>query len=828
MKKISALIFLVFVSNILFSQTYKEMIYSEDYSVQEIIGEATRYFKNRDKGKGSGYIQFKRWEYMATRLMNQQGFVSKTEERLEELRRYTAYLNTTSQNRTSLTDNWQELGPTYWNATSGWNPGVGRITGIAVDPVNNNHIIIGANTGGVWKTIDGGQTWLPLTDYFSQLGVFSVTIDPQSPNIYYFGSYSGLIFKSTDSGGTWDLLADLGTSVVNKISINPTNTDIIFASLATEGVKRSIDGGLTWQTAVSDNYGYDIEFKPDNPNVVYASGSGFHKSTDGGNTFTTISGFSNGPKMIGVSPDNPDIVYVLEASGGSFGGFYKSSDSGQTFSELDHSGRNYLGYDTNGYEAGGQAPRDMDIAVNPNNVDEVHIAGILTWMSLNGGVTFENTSDWTPDGATINNVGYCHADVDILVFSNNTLFAGTDGGIFKSENTTQINTNYYTDITTGIGIRQFYKIGISQTQDVIISGGSQDNGTSIYAQTFGWKDWLGADGMETFVDKFNTSRVYGSIYFGYFYGSSNGGNTYYSVHTPAQGTGNWVTPFEQDPIDSNVFYAGYNRVYKTTNGGSSWTTISQDLGDNVDELKIASSNNLIMYSSRDSYLYKTEDGGTTNWIQMTSPGGQINSIAIHPTNPNKIAVATTSNNKVFVSDDGGQTWQNYRFNLPNFSALSLVWDNNGKEGLYLGMNYGVYYIDNTFTEWQPYFNNLPNVIINELEINKEDGNLYAGTYGRGLWVSPLVPSVLGSQEFELTHTIRLYPNPVLDELIIFSPISIEGTISVFDMTGKLLKYLPAEKIEENLIINLSDLKAGVYFIKISSENGYLTKKFIKK
>ena len=145
-----------------------------------------------------------------------------------------------------------------------------------------------------------------------------------------------------------------------------------------------------------------------------------------------------------------------------------------------------------------------------------------------------------------------------------------------------------------------------------------------------------------------------------------------------------------------------------------------------------------MYAANSSTLYKTTDGGATNWSTITSPGGSINSIAIHPTNPNKVAVATTSSNRVFVSTNGGTSWTNYKLNLPNFSALALVWDDNTEDGLYLGMDYGIYYIDNTFANWQPFSNNLPNVIINELEINTVDGNIYAGSYGRGLWASPKV------------------------------------------------------------------------------------------
>ncbi len=817
---------LFLICSSIYSQHYLEMIDSGTYLVEEIITEANAYFANKDKGRGSGYKQFKRWEYIAKRLMTEDGYLPTSTERIETLENFNAYLNTTAANRVQLTDNWQELGPDSWNATTSWNPGVGRITGIAIDANNPNHIIIGANTGGVWKTVDGGVTWTPLSDYFSNLHVYSVTIDPQDSNTYYFGSTNGLIYKSVDGGATWNLLADVSNSLINKIVINPNNSDIIFASSQNAGMYVSIDGGASWNYPISDSRCYDIEFKPDNPNIVYVSGSGFHKSIDGGTSFTTITGFSNGPKMIGVSPDDANRVYVVEANNGSFGGFYSSTNGGDSFSELDHTGRNYFGYDTAGYDSGGQAPRDMDIAVNPNDADEVHIAGILTWRSTDGGASFTITSDWVPSAAQSENIGYCHADVDILLFDESVLYVGTDGGIFKATNTNTIDANYYTDLTSGIGIRQFYKIGVSQTANVVVSGGSQDNGSSFYTQSNGWIDWLGADGMENIVDKNNTDIMYGMIQFGSLYRTDNGANSYQYVSTPGQG--NWVTPFEQDPLLQNTVYVGYRRVYKSTNKGTTWSSISQDFGSNLDNLKIASSDNQVMYASIDGLLYKTEDGGATNWTQLPAPGGSINSIAINPTNPNKVAVATTSGNKVFVSDDGGQTWQNYKFNLPNFSALCLVWDRSENEGLYLGMNYGIFYIDTTFSEWQPFFNNLPNVIVSELEINYEDGKIYAGTYGRGLWASPAVPEILGTSTFVSEENIKFYPNPVAEELIISSKFRLEGALRLFDITGKLIKYLPSEIIEKKYVLNLSDVSKGVYFVRLNTKQGYITKKIVKQ
>ena len=808
------------------AQEYLKMMESETYTVQEIIDNGEAYFAERDQGKGSGYVQFKRWEYNAKRLMNEAGYLPKTEAVLAEIENYNAYLNTSSATRQSLTDNWEELGPQDWNATTSWNPGVGRITGIAIDQNNSDHMIVGANTGGVWKTIDGGENWMPLGDYFSNLRVYSVTIHPTNSDRYFFGSTNGLIYHSLDAGATWNLLGDMGSSSVNKILIHPTDPSIVFATSQNGGIRKSSDGGLNWVAAVTDSQGYDIEFKPNNPNVVYATGTNFHVSYNGGVSFSTNVTFESAPKMIGVSPSDENVIYVLEASGGSFGGIYKSVNAGFTFSELDHEGRNYFGYDTAGFDSGGQAPRDMDIAVNPEDANEVHIAGVLTWKSTDGGENFSCTSDWVPGNAENANIGYCHADVDLLLFNGTTLFAGTDGGIFKAEDTANVTAEYYEDLTAGLGIRQLYKIGITQTPEVIITAGSQDNGSSFYSEAEGWKDWIGADGMEGFIDKDNSSKMFGMIQFGGVYRTFNGGQTTSGISIPSQG--NWVTPFEQDPVLTDVIYIGLNRVYKSVASGNNWTAISQELGGNLNQLKIANSNNLFIYASRGGLLFKTEDGGATDWLQLPSPGGSINSIAIHPTNPEKIAVATTSNSKVFVSEDGGLSWLNYKFNLPGFSALALVWDNNGEDGLYLGMDYGIFYIDNTFNEWQPYSTNLPNVIINELEINSADGKIYAGTYGRGLWASPYVPHLLNTTSLLNDTDVEIFPNPVKNSVTINFRKGAEADFRIYDQLGKLVRYQPNVSISQPYSIDISELNSGIYFIRINSDIGTITKKLIKK
>lgn len=807
---------------------YLLMIDNGNYKVEDVQQSAEAYFQDKPQGRGSGYKQYKRWEYMALRMMDEEGYLKSSDFYINELNQFNAALNSNANNRAALNDHWEEMGPVSFNATSSWNPGVGRITGFSIDETNEDHIIVGAQTGGVWKTTDGGQNWQPLLDFFSNLSVYSTAMEPGNSNVYFFGSTNGRMYKSTDAGATWSQIGSAGNSVINKMLIHPTNTSLMFASSQNSGIYRSTDGGTSWTSIVSDNRGYDIEFKPGDFNTVYASGNSFHKSTDGGATFTTITGFDDtGAKMIGVSPNDANVVYVLEANESVFNAFYVSSNSGDIFTKLDHSGKNYFGYSLVGDDNSGQAPRDMDIDVNPNDINEVHIAGVHTWRSLDGGTTFEPTSHWIPGTAAANNIGYNHADVDIIQFYGSTLYTGTDGGIFKATNTTTLNSDYYTNITEGLGIRQFYKIGISQTDPVIVSGGSQDNGTSFYTDSEGWRDWLGADGMETFIDKNNSNIMYGTSQFGNLYRSTNGGLSYNGLNEPGSGQGNWVTPFEQDPLVNNTIYLGYNQVYKSSNSGASWTAISQNFGGNLDHLKIASSDNNVIYASRGPQLFKTTTGGGT-WQQLSGFTGSINSIAIHPTNPNKVAIASSNLPKVYITDDGGQSWEPINSGLPNFQALAVVWQDNGVDGLYLGMNYGIYYIDNTFTEWQVFNNNLPNVIINELEINEVQDKIYAATYGRGLWVSPVYEVTLSVENINLFNSLSVYPVPAEDILNVKWNENYISDLRLFDSSGKLLFFEKEKSLNNTQQIDISKFSAGIYYLRINNEKGVATKKITIK
>jgi len=800
------------------------MIENGSHTVKEIQKEAEIYFANHDKGKGSGYNQYKRWEYNALRLADENGKLKSNTFYFDELEHYNKYRN--QRKNMQLNDFWEELGPTYWNQLAGWNPGVGRLTSISVDKSNKDHIIVGSNVGGIWKTTNEGGSWTPLTDNYNNLYVYSLAIAPSSSSTYYWGSTNGRIYKSTDSGATWTIVARAGNSTINKILIHPTDSNVLFASSRRNGLYKSTDGASSWSRVINDNNIQDVEFNPNDINTIYASGRNVYISTDFGDNFTNINGFSTGAKMIGVTESDPNRVYILEESSGSFGAIYRSDNGGLSFDKLSHSNKNYFGYSTAADDNRGQAPRDMDIAVSPDNANEIHIAGILTWRSMDGGNSFSSTSDWIPRRASNKNIGYCHADVDLLEFVGNTLYACTDGGIFLAEDTSQINKNYYRDITAGMGIRAFYKLGISQTSPVVITAGAQDNGTSFYTPSKGWNDWLGADGMESFVDKTDPNILYGTSQNGVLYKSTNQGVSQRGISPPNKdGNGNWITPFEQDPIEENTIYAGYNQVYKSTDGGDTWSTISQTFDKNLDHIKIAPSDNSIILAAYDNILFKSDASNV--WLPFPSFSGDINSIAIHPSDPDKIAIATASSNKVFITTDGGSSWVPYTKNLPNFSALALVWQ-EANDGLYLGMNYGVYYIDNTMNEWENFNNNLPNVIINELEINTAENKIYAATYGRGCWSSPLKSNVLSVSDNSPLNSIRIFPVPASDMINIQWDQGYETSLRLYNIQGQLVFFSKKASLNTTFRINTSTLVSGTYFLRMNNKKGSVTKKIIIK
>ncbi len=689
------------------------------YDVQKAANE---YYETHDKGKGSGWKQFKRWEYLTEQRVYPSGDRHNLPVVWDEVTAFNEKYP--ASNNRSVRESWVELGPhTSANVTGHWSPGIGRINVIALDPNDDQTIYIGSPSGGLWKTTDEGQNWQPLTDNQPVLGVSAIAINPTNTDIIYIGTgdkdasdnYSVGVLKSTDGGATWNTTGInwniYQNRTIAKLLIDPNNPNTLYAA-TTEGLFKTTDGGDNWNNILSGNID-DIEFKPFDYNTIYAVTRRFYKSTDGGNSFTETTGVPVSSRVqIAVTEANPDYVYFFSSGSG----IYKSEDSGDSFV-----------FRSNQPTNGNQAWYDLAICASHVNAEEVHLGEFNTWKSSDGAGTWTMTTDWTWG----NNLGYTHCDIHEMVFYGGTLYVGSDGLITKSTD----GASSFTNLTEGIGMRQFYRMGSSKNDAYKLMGGSQDNGTSVYTDGE-WHEWLGADGMECVVDYTNSNIVYGTSQNGTFYKSTSGGN-FGGVNIAQPGSGNWVTPFVIHPTDPQTLFVGSSEVRKTINGMNSWTTISNlNLG-NLDNLTIAESNPDYLYLSKGAKIYRTKDGGE-NWTNVSNllPNLTISYIAVHPENPEIVAISYsgyTDGEKVYISTNGGDSWSNYSINLPNIPANCVAFYLGDLNPLYVGMDVGVYYIDNSQTEWSSYMQDLPNVIVRELEIQFDEQLIRAATYGRGIW-----------------------------------------------------------------------------------------------
>ena len=743
--------------DLLVDGTPKWFVMMQDQTVNfyDVQKEAEAYFETVGTGRGTMYKIYKRWEYMNYPRTFPTGERPNQVQLWNEMKNFKA--NHTS--RSLVESNWQELGPRVWEENTGhWNPGIGRINVVAVDPNDSDIIYIGAPSGGCWKTTDEGETWDVLTDDLPILGVSAIAIDPTNTDIIYIGTgdrdasdtYSIGVLKSTDGGQSWETTGMEHTIydglTVEKLLIHPEDPETIFCAV-NNGLYRSYDGADTWELILSGHID-DIEFKPGDPNTIYALTKKFFKSTNGGDTFTQITQglpSSNGRAQIAVTNADPDFVYFMCAgTNGLFGGIYRSTDSGTSFS-LRADSPQMLGYSPTGNDNNSQASYDLGLAASHVDADEVHILGILTWRSMDGGINWVATTEWSFP----NNTGYTHCDMHWAHFEGGTLYVGSDGLVSKSEDSGET----WTDLTTGIGIRQFYRIGGSKNHPYKLLGGSQDNGTSVYSTDY-WHEWLGADGMECLVDYSNPDIVYGTTQGGNFNKSTNGGMNNVNINQP--GSGPWVTSFVIHPNEPATIFVGNNSgVRKTTNGMQSWTTIS-DFSATVEQLAISESNPNYIYASYGNKIKRTKDGGES-WFDVSSglPSNAITYIAVHPSDPEMIAVSLsgyTAGQKLYISENAGDSWTNHSLNLPNIPANCVAFYNDPLNSFYVGMDVGVYYIDNSLDQYETFWEGLPNVIVSELEINYQVQKIRAATYGRGLWESD-VHMVEPVSDFEADNTL---------------------------------------------------------------------------
>ena len=726
MKKTLLFISIIFCfsSNVINAQKWVQLMNDPNANFYEVQKEFYAYWKNKKVEKGHGYKQFKRWEYLMQSRVDATGKLPATGYAQQQL---AEFQSKHAKDKTfGPTAAWTPIGP---NTSVGLEDGIGRVQCFAMDASAPSTYWAGTPGGGLWKSTDAGVTWVPKTDNFVSLGIGWILIDPANTNIMYVstgdpdggGTASTGVLKSTDGGNTWTQTGlNFETNLykaINQIKFLPGSSTTILAA-TTDGIYRTTNSGTSWTLVKNNIRVYDIEFHPTTPNTMYAATSdAFIKSTDGGVTWTNMTSgiVTNGQRTaVEVTANAPDNVYCLTTEGQDFEALFKSTNKGVSFTNTNIS-----------VSIGAQAWWDLVFKVSPTNQNTYYMAGVWMNKSVDAGATWEGLYG-------------IHADDHNLFFYGNDLFLCNDGGLYRSSD----NGTNWTFLGNNMQIMQFYRISSYAYDSNFLIGGSQDNGTARL-KNGAWKHINGGDGMDNVVSSQSSDIVWTSTQNGPLYKSTDGGLTNNYVNGNINETGAWVTPFVMDPANPDIVYAGYNSLWKTTVGGTTWTKLTAPQeGSLIEKIVVDWSNPSVIYVNSGAAYFKTTNGGTS-WTNITNNSTDPlfgRAMVIDPKNSNRIWAATSGTNagkKIYYSANGGTSWTNVSGTFPDLPINTMVYTPGSNDGIYVGTEVGVFYKDASMSDWMQFNNGLPNVRVDDLEINIGSGKILAGTYGRGIWASPL-------------------------------------------------------------------------------------------
>jgi len=612
------------------------------------------------------------------------------------------------------------------------------------------------------------------------IGVADLAIDPNNTDVMYLatGDVEGDrrsigVLKSTDGGLSWNPTALVWSATENqKITkmLMDSNTPLHMHASTNTGVYSTTDGWSTWTKAtgpISTVPLQDLEFKPGSTATIYASGAtSFYKSTNSGATFTKI---TNGlpssdvvRMVIAVSADDPNAVYALcgKESDSGFLGLYKSTNSGTSFttqssntagSPISPTNPNILGFEVDGTDAAGQAFYDLALTVSPVDVDLVTVGGINQWQSDDGGVSWYIISHWIGANGT---KPYLHADVHEITHSATTpttMYTCCDGGLYRSTD----SGSTWSDITGNMAISQQNTVGISALTENRIVCGLQDIGTietsnATNLPTSTWKLALGGggDGEDCFIDRTDDNYIVVTGTDGSHELSADGGLTYNPIFNGIP-KGAFFSPIQQHPTNGDTYFVGGRlKFYRSVNNGTTVDSSAVVFGTDPDshrisEFAVATSNPMIIYATNGVDISKSSDGGITWNVVAGSISlpvtAMISKIAISDTDANKFWITYSgysAGNKVFKSINGGTSFTNISSGLPNIPINTIVYENGtAADNIYIGADYGVFFINNAISSWIPHSNGLAKAQVKDLRIfyGTTPNKLRAATYGRGAW-----------------------------------------------------------------------------------------------
>ncbi len=740
----------------------------------------------------------------------------------------------------------------------------GRITTIAINPVNHLLIYIGTANGGVWKSTNFCQSWTSIFDGQNTSSIGAIAIDPVNPEIIYCGTgesnslrsyYPGTgIYKSTNGGSSWTFIGLDSSYTIGNIAINPSNTQEIFVAAGgwtrrknnQRGIYRSSNGGLNWERKlfIADSVSaIDVVIDPNSPSKIFAAmwerfrredrikyggiRSGLHVSTNSGETWTQVSGgfpmndASLGRISLDISRSNSQVVYALTAlTNGNTRGLYKSTDGGVNWSLINSSVANSSNY----------AWFNRICRIDPVNPNKLFCGGLDMELSNNGGTSF-------------NIINESHVDQHAVAFalSNpNYIAVGNDGGI-----------DYSTDgglswlYSETLPITQFYAGEIDYNSPNTILAGAQDNGTVRTTGTVGgWDEINGGDGFYCLVDYTTPSRVYASSQSGGLVRSTDGGGSF------AGGTNglditytNWMTPYVMDKNDPLTLYCGTYKIHKTTNGMQSWTPISPDLANRhvanlgtITTVDVSASDPNVIYCGTDDANVWTTTNGGTNWTKINSglPYRWVTRVAVHPDSAN-VCYVTLSGYKVdstgshiFRTTNYGSSWTSIKGNLPDAPINDVVIDPDNTNTLYIGTDITVMFTTNLGTSWNILSTGIPsNVPCHDLTFHQPTRSLVVWTHGRSAFrtIVPIVGIVNNNSQIPSTYKLEQnYPNPFNPNTTIKYQISsnVKGQTSdvrlvIHNLLGAEVKTLVHEKQNAgnySVGFNGSNLSSGVYYYSL--------------
>lgn len=786
---------------------------------------------------------------------------------------YVAFQKAQMEVYKSRLQNQSKSAPANWVVEGPGNIG-GRFNCIAVHPNNPNIMYAGAATGGVFKTINGGTNWNPVFDGQPFLAIGCITIDPGNPSTVWVGTgdanISGLcyigdgIYKSSDAGTTWTNMGLNNQYVFSTIIVHPTNSNIIYAATMglpfvrdnNRGLYKSVNGGLTWTESlfISNDAGIiDLVMNPGNPQILYAASynrirnnkesvvfgpqSKIWKTADGGNTWTALSnGLPNYPvSRIGLTiyPANPTILYAVVTDSTQYlQGIYKTIDGGATWTSIDITDIDPSIYSGFGWYFG-------KIYVNPGNPNQIYVLGVETYTTLNGGAT------WTP--ATPSWWLYIvHADQHFMHFiTGNTILLCTDGGIYKTVD----NCVTWTDIDN-IPVNQVYHAIENPFVTNDYWCGVQDNGTTNgnVSNINVWNRVYGGDGFQMWIDPTDSNIVYAETQNGGIVFSNDAGNSFNDATggiNPSDRR-NWDMPYIISQFNNTVLYAGTFQIYKMTGAPYGiWDSISGDLTDGLDTLRadlhtittISESPldaNIIYVGTADANVWVTTNGGNTwNNITGTLPNRYVTTVKASPNDTGNVYVTHSGyRDNEFIphihkSSNKGNNWTDISGDLPQI-AINDILITPGKENyLFVATDAGVYYTINGGTNWLHLGNNMPLMPVFDIEFNTAVNKVIAGTFARSVQTID-ISGILSMRNNEVAKDdgIVIFPNPVSDYLTVELEKPAKLSYSIYNLKSELIKS-ETKYINSKLKIPFNDKSKGSYIIQFEVENKKSTKKFVK-